>query len=94
MPIDYPVNKKDGDDKKDDDDYKRKLYIQLENIKKELKDNGHLVESVDKEFNRIFRASIDLNGKEYTVMNDKGLEPRKYNNNFSNIINDYLQEKI
>ena len=59
-----------------------------------LKDNGHLDESVNEEFNRIFRASIDLNGKEYTIMSDKGLESRNYGNNFSNIINDYLQEKI
>ena len=91
-PIDYPVNKKDDDD--DDDDDKRKLYKQLEDVKKELKDKGHLDESVDEEFNRIFRASMDLNSKEYMFMTDKGLELRKYDNNFSKVINDYLQDKI
>ena len=84
----------DGDDDDDDDDDKRRLYKQLEDIKKELKDTGHLEESFDEEFNRIFRASIGLNGKEYTVMGDKGLESRKYVNNFSKLINDYLQDKI
>ena len=96
--IDYPiiVDKKDDDDDDDDDDNddKRKLYKQLEDLKKELKDKGHLDKSVDEAFNRIVRASIGLNDKEYTVISDKGLESRKYDNNFSELINDYLQDKI
>ena len=37
---------------------------------------------------------MDLNCKKYTVISDKGLESRKYDNNFSKVINAYLQEKI
>ena len=81
-PIDYPV----------DDDDKQRLYKQIEHVK--LKDDGYLDESVDEEFNRIFRVSIGLNGKEYTVMGDKGLESRTYDKNYARLINDYLNEKI
>ena len=67
--IEYPniVDKKDDDvdDDDDDDDDKRKLYKQLEDLKKELKDKDHLDKSVDEEFNRIVRASIGLYDKEY-----------------------------
>ena len=62
-PIDYPVDKKNDDDDddndNDDDDDKRGLYKQLEDLKKELKDKGHLDESIDEECNRIFRALWD-----------------------------------
>ena len=37
---------------------------------------------------------MGLNGTEYTVLTEKGLEPRKYDHNFSKLINDYLQDKI
>ena len=99
-PIDYPVDKKDDDDddddddEDDDDDDKKMLYENIENVKKMFKVEGHLDESVDEEFNRIFRTSIGLKGKEYTIMTNKGLEPRKYDEIFSKLINDYLSEKI
>ena len=67
--IEYPdsSDKKDDDDDDDSDD-KSKLYKQLEDLKKELKDKSHLDKSVDEEFNRIARAEIGLKDKEYGVI--------------------------
>ena len=79
---DYPSIADKKDDNDDNDDDKCKLYKRLEDLKKELKDKGHLDKSFDEEFKRIVRASIDLYDKEYTAMSDKGLVAKKYDNNF------------
>ena len=88
-------DKKDDDDDDDDSDIKpNKLYKQLENLKKEFKEKDHLEKSVDEEFNRIVRASLNLEGKKYALKDNKNLFYTTYNNNILNFIDDYLNYKI
>ena len=84
----------DNGDNDDDDDDNNNDYDQLEAKKKESKDRGDLERSVDEEFNRIVRASRDLEGKKFAIGRDNNMHSRLFNNDFEKLINNYLNKKI
>ena len=84
-----PYGKRD-----DGDDGNTGQYKILDDIKKKLKDKVHLEQSADELFNRIIRASKNLEGKKYVINRDDIIQSRVFNSDYERLIKDYLDKKI
>ena len=82
----------DRDDNDDDDDDDDKRYREIEARKKEYKDENNLDPSVDEEINEIVRYSENIEGN--ITRKNESIYANKFNNNYEEVINDYINKKI